>query len=146
MLTLPGGAQFALGRARFADELPSGQEQTAKIYVKLEAQALGGRIVAQLDTGSAWSVLHAEVAEAMNLLDGRGEIVTLRTRFGSFEGRLERIPLTIVADEGASLDIDATVWVSRDWPAGNFIGYAGLLERVRFAVDPGTNNFYFGPT
>lgn len=145
MLKLPDGLHFSLGSARFADALPAGQEQTAKIYIKLEAEALGGLIVAQLDTGSPWSVLHVEVAEAMNLLDGQGEIATLQTRFGPLSGRLERTQIRIVADEGRSLDIDATVWVSREWPAGNFVGYSGLLERVRFAVDPGTNTFHFGP-
>jgi hypothetical protein len=29
--------------------------------------------------------------------------------------------------------------------AGTFLGYSGLLERIRFAVDPQQNNFYFGP-
>ena len=145
MLALPDGVPFAVGRARFADELPSGEEQTAKIYIKIEPQAFGHLIVAQLDTGSSWSILHVEVAEAMNLLDGQGEVVLLRTRFGPLTGRLVRTPISIIADEGSSLDIDATVWVSRDWPAGSFIGYGGLLERVRFAVDPGTNQFYFGP-
>jgi len=31
-----------------------------------------------------------------------------------------------------------------DWPGPNFIGYEGLLQRIRFAVDPETNLFYFG--
>lgn len=145
MLVLPDGVLFARGRARFTDDLPSGQEQTPKIYIKLEAQALDGLIVAQLDTGSSWTVLDVEVAEAMDLLDGDGEVASMATRFGRLTGRLERTQIRIVADEGDSLEIDATVWVSREWPAGNFIGYAGLLERVRFAVDPSTNTIYFGP-
>ena len=114
MLALPDGAPFTVGRARFADELPSGEEQTAKIYIKIEAQALGGFIVAQLDTGSSWSILHVEVAEAMNLLDGRGQVARLQTRFGLLLGHLERTQIRIVADEGNSLDIDSTVWVSRE--------------------------------
>jgi hypothetical protein len=52
--------------------------------------------------------------------------------------------LTIVADEGESCEVEATLFVSRDWAYGNFVGYSGLLERIRFAVDPGTNDFYFG--
>ncbi|HKI06536.1 MAG TPA: hypothetical protein VKK31_31460 [Thermoanaerobaculia bacterium] len=40
--------------------------------------------------------------------------------------------------------LDATVLVSQDWFGGSFIGYEGLLQRIRFAVDPETNLFYFG--
>ena len=53
-------------------------------------------------------------------------------------------PVRLVADEGEDLDIEATMFLSPDWPGGNFIGYEGLLERIRFAVDPETNLFYFG--
>jgi hypothetical protein len=53
--------------------------------------------------------------------------------------------LGLVADNGESLSIEATVWVSREWTGGNFLGYGGLLERIRFAVDPANNLFYFGP-
>jgi hypothetical protein len=144
MLLLPDGSTFAAGRARFADSLPGGGEETSKIYVKIEPQALGDLIIAQVDTGAAWSVFHREVAEAMNLLDDEGAPVRLRTRFGPLTGRLQRLLVTIVADDGESLDVEATVWVSPEWPAGNFIGYSGLLERMRFGVDPASNFFYFG--
>jgi hypothetical protein len=53
--------------------------------------------------------------------------------------------LTILADDGESLEVQATVFVSRDWPAGTFLGYSGFLERIRFAVDPQQNDFHFGP-
>jgi hypothetical protein len=55
--------------------------------------------------------------------------------------------MTLIADDGDSLRIDATVFVSSDWPrrAGTFLGYSGLLERIRFAVDPQKNDFFFGP-
>src|SRR2546425_8452063 len=112
MLQLPDGTPFAVGHARFADRLPEGEE-TAKVYVKIQPQALGDLIVAQVDTGAAWSIFHVEVADAMNLLDGEGEAVPLRTRFGRLTGRLERLQIIIVADEGTSLNVDATVWVSR---------------------------------
>jgi len=35
------------------------------------------------------------------------------------------------------------------WPGPTVLGYRGLLERVRFALDPGTGGppmFFFGPT
>jgi hypothetical protein len=88
-------------------------------------------------------MLNVEIAEAMALLDGDGEPKGMKTRLGDFQGRLERAQFELVADEGESLGFEATVWVSRDWPGGTFLGYGGLLDHVRFAVDPGENWFYF---
>ena len=60
------------------------------------------------------------------------------------EGILVRTPFTLVAEEGTSLRIDATVFISRDWQEGTFLGYGGMLERIRSAVDPRENDFFFG--
>jgi hypothetical protein len=51
---------------------------------------------------------------------------------------LESVPEPVLAV------VDATIFVSPDWHGPNFIGYQGLLQRIRFAVDPETNLFYFG--
>jgi hypothetical protein len=59
---------------------------------------------------------------------------------------LERVHVTLVATDGVSLDVEATVFVSADWAGPNFIGWLGFLERLRFAVDPSERRyFYFGP-
>jgi hypothetical protein len=147
MLQRHDGTTFAVGRVRFLDQPPDGGEPTSKIYVKFEPQGLEGTFLAQVDTGAAWSVLAVDLAEAMELVDGNGEAVSMRTRLvpGPIAGRLERITLTLFADEGDSLDIEATVFVSQHWPGGTFLGYEGLLSRIRFAVDPSDNFFYFGP-
>lgn len=145
MLSLPNGEQFTTGFARFYDEAPGGAEGTAKIYVKIEPHGFGAPILAELDTGSPYLVLEREIAEALQLLNGEGERITLSTRAGQVPGHLQRSNVTLLADDGSSLDVDATVFVSPDWLRGNFIGYTGFLERVRFAVDPQRNFFYFGP-
>lgn len=139
------GTAFATGRTRFLDEDPLAGEGTAKIYVKVEPGDLGLPILAQVDTGAPWSILGTDIAEAMDLLDGQGEPVGLSTRLGRIEGQLKRAKITILADEGESVEIEATVFVSTEWTAGSFLGYVGTLERVRFAVDPQQNFFYFGP-
>lgn len=146
MLTLTSdGTAFATGRMRFLDEDPGSSEKSAKIYVKIEPGDFGSPVLAQLDTGAAWSILEPQVAEEMALFDGQGQPTTLDTRFGRINGSLQRTKITILADDGESIEFEATVFVSRQWPAGSFLGYAGLLERVRFAVDPQQNFFYFGP-
>jgi hypothetical protein len=144
MLVRQDGTTFTTARARYLDRAPASPEQTQKIIVKITGEPLGGVIFAELDTGAAWSVLDAEVAAELSLLGGSGTPVRISTRHGAFDGRLERTTLELLADEGESLTIEATVWVSPAWQWGNFLGYAGLLERIRFAVDPSDNSFYFG--
>ena len=97
-----------------------------------------------LDTGASWSVLNADVADDLELFDRDGPTVTISSRMGTVQGKLVRAMTTLVAEDGDSLEVDSTVFVSRDWPAGNFIGYSGLLERIRFAIDPQANAFIFG--
>jgi len=144
MLKMSDGRLFAEGRVRFLDEIPEREKGTAKIYVKIEPGDIGLTILAQVDTGAAWSILTPEVAEEMSLLDEQGEPIRLSSRFGTIDGHLKRTKIIILADEGDSVEVAATVFVSKMWPAGNFLGYGGLLERVRFAVDPQQNFFYFG--
>jgi len=86
MLVRQNGTSFSLGRSQYADRAEASQEQTAKIFVKISAEPIGGVIFAQLDTGAAWSVLNVEIAEAMSLLDGNGEPKGIHTRLGEFQG------------------------------------------------------------
>jgi hypothetical protein len=143
MLTLQG-ERFTSGRSRFADRHPRFPEQTAKIYVKVEFPGIEKAWIAQVDTGAAYSVLDVDVAEALNLLDLDGQRTRLSTRLGTLSGSLIEVPMRLVADEGASLHLDAMFFVSRDWRGGTFLGYTGLLERLRVALDCPANLFYFG--
>jgi len=144
MLTL-NGLPFASSRAKYLDEEPFSQEPSAKVYVTVEFPGLSHSL-AQLDTGAAWSVLDLATAELLDLLDGGGEPTKMKTHAGTVAGRLERVPVKLVADEGDSLDLEATFLVSRDWRGRTFLGYTGSLDRVRIALDPGKgkNWFYFG--
>ena len=49
-----------------------------------------------------------------------------------------------MAEDGQSIAVDATVFVSHEWRGQTFLGYMGLLERIRFALDPQVNDFHFG--
>lgn len=138
------GADFTVGRSRFDDTAAWSLDRTAKIYVKITPQDLDDLVLlAMLDTGAPWSLLDSDVAAALNLLDGEGEPTTVRTWRGTVTGRLERIRLRLHADEGSSLDFEATFLVAPDWQ-GNFLGYGGLLQHIRFAIDATNNHFYFG--
>jgi hypothetical protein len=81
------------------------------------------------------------------IMDGLEELpgsTRLSTRMGTYEGRLYRGSLTLVAQEGKSLDLDVTFFLSVQWRGSNFLGYECAMERARFAVDPRENLFYFG--
>jgi hypothetical protein len=44
-----------------------------------------------------------------------------------------------------SFAADGMFFVSPDWPTDQtFLGYSGLLDGIRFALDPQANHFYFG--
>ena len=143
MLTL-GGQVFAAGRSRFFDKDLGAEEGTAKIYVKIRPEGLDSPVLAQLDTGSPWSILSSEIADVLGLLGSSGTSTRLRTRLGTKDGHLERVQLVLPADEGQSLRIEATVFICPDWVEGNFIGYTGFVDAIRTALDPQNNLFYFG--
>jgi hypothetical protein len=98
-----------------------------------------------MDTAAPWCIFEGELGSVLSrCFEPVHKRVTLSTRLGLCEGALYRVPIQFDADEGEPLDLEATVFVSPDWPGPNFIGYEGLLQRIRFAVDPEANLFYFG--
>lgn len=144
MLILNGRA-FTTGRTRFMEATANRREASAKVYVPIRVGGI--ELLAQLDTGAAWSILPSEVCEVLNLVNGDGPAIRVSTRKGSFEGRLERVVVTLVAADGTSLDVDSTVLVVPDWDDDAFLGWQGFLERLKIGLDPGqhANYFYFGP-
>ena len=69
----------------------------------------------------------------------------MSTRLGLIKGRLERLRVALVADEGQPVEIDATFFVSRDWLGPTFLGYSGFMDRLRIAIDPSSDSVFFGP-
>jgi hypothetical protein len=100
--------------------------------------------VALLDTGAHYCILDRDLASGIrpHLTDRIGAI-ELRTAHGLLRGDLHTHKITLLADSGESLDIESTVLVSPDWRGPSFLGYMGALDRLRFAIDPRLNRFYF---
>jgi len=137
---------FTSGRSLFVDHIPGALDRTAKIYVKIGFEGLDNTVLAQIDTGAAWSVLPPNIFRKLNLPLESGDPALLQTWLGRRQGRLVRVPFTFLADEGEPLRTEGTFFVSPDWPEGlTFLGYSGLLDSIRFALDPQVNDFYFGP-
>lgn len=145
------------GRARCLVEksVPSRAEGSDALYtlpiaVRCRVGGVPDEDLALLDTGAQWSVLGGELAKrARPPLGAPRESLSLHTRLGIIHGELVRIPITLVADEGKDLVVDATVLLAEDWSGPPVVlGYRGLLERVRFGIDPGPSGddpwWFFG--
>jgi hypothetical protein len=102
------------------------------------------REMALLDTAAEWCVLPPTLAEGLGLpLLTSDPPTVLDTRFGRLMGRLERIPVRFIPQRGEFLTVEATWFVSPDWPGPVVLGWKGCLERIRFATDPNEERFYF---
>lgn len=145
MLTL-NAIPFTTGRATYRDFDPENPPRKRGFYVRVMLpDNSGGSLYALIDTGTPYCIFNTAVVETLGLSFDAGENIVLRTAYGSFEGTVQRVTIRLIAEPGESLNIDASVFVAADWHLGNFLGDTGFLERFRFAMDPGTNTFYFGP-
>jgi hypothetical protein len=141
-----GEAGFTRGRSNYLDRRGEYPDSTAKIYVRLLIGARRLPIYAQVDTGAAWSILDPRAAQSLGILESDGLRTRLDTRFGSMKGNLVRVPVLFLADAGEDYETEGTFFISPDWPPGcTFLGYSGMLDAIRFALDPQVNHFYFGP-
>lgn len=128
---------------RYADVDRDQSDREPRILIRLALEE--ALLFAVVDTAAPWCVFRPEVnARLEHRLSSIPGQVVLGTRLGRFHGSLHRGPLRILAEHGESLDVEATVFVTPDWPGPNFLGYQGFLQRIRFAVDPESNLFYFG--
>lgn len=106
--------------------------------------------LAAVDTGAVWLVCDPEIAELLDLDPGDAlEERDVLIRGDRYHGKIYRLPVTFMADEGRGLEWESTAFVpdlasDQRWRWPSFLGFHGCLERVIFAVDPTTDTFYFG--
>jgi hypothetical protein len=144
-----GKHHFAQGVMHFKDFYGQEGNTTRLVIRALFEEKIDAEMI--VDTGAPWCILAPRIAFQLNVserFDHEGEKF-LYIRGSWYQGNLYRIPITLVAIEGADLTVDATFFVpqlreSEDWLHPNFLGLSGFLERIRFAVDPEQNYFYFG--
>ncbi len=133
---------FAPYVANYYDENKPYSSQTS-IFVEIAFPGKSITTLARLDPATPWVVLNSEIAENLGFCFKEAK-TKLYTIGGVMEGTLERQPIELLALEGPSLTIEATIFVCKEWQRECFLGYSGFLERIRFAVDPLTQHFYFG--
>ena len=142
------GFAFATGMARYRDHPkrpePYPVKPEPRIYLEVLPETVATSVLALVDTAAPWCIftpdIGDEIRERLEVMKGG---VVLQTRLGTFQGDLYRGKVTLVADEGESLEVYAFIFLSPDWPGGNFLGYQGLLQKICFAVDPYRNRFFF---
>jgi len=109
--------------------------------------------MAILDTGAPYSICEREVVEALGFDPTAAiEATTITTWGGKVKGHIHRATLSLMADEGESLLLDAPVFVpdfedeTQSFYPGfppSFLGLIGSLQSIRFAIDPSSETFYF---
>ena len=149
LLTTADGEPFATGVAPYSYR-PAINDISNRILLQVE---IGGVLVeAIVDTGSPYVICPPYLSDAIGLdPDTALEAIPYRVRGIDMRGNLYRVGVYFPAEEGDTLTVDATVFVPNpEWqqvwgehPA--YIGLTGCLERMRFAVDPENDLFYFGP-
>jgi len=149
MLFFQDGTPFAKAFSSYAYRPVEEYDKYPRIFIQVEIE--GFQTEAFLDTGSPYVICDPIIAENLSLDLTHGEkIEKFLIRGYTIEGYLHRMNITILAEGGQGLPVDATVFVpnltpDQDW--GNFpsiIGLSGFLERIRFAIDPIKDRFYFG--
>jgi len=142
MLRFANGTVFATGSAPY-DFLP---EENPRLQVQIEVE--GQKLSAAVDTAAPYFICNRETADALGITTTEHVgTLELSTRKGLIAGKLYRVPLVLVATEGVSIEIEATTFVPNDevWNREPlFLGLLSCLDRIRFAVDPAAERFYFG--
>jgi hypothetical protein len=139
---------FAQGYVLYEDQWSDQREARIVMPVEVEFRL---RIDAIVDTGSPWCVISSETVEYLGLTHqtGNGSIIPLIIRGIRYRGFLQNLTFSLQPNEGDPLDVQALVYVPLVGEGEpilniNFLGLGGFLNRIRFAVDPERNRFYFG--
>ena len=117
--------------------------------VVLEVVIKEHRIQAMLDTGAAFVVCAPNIADRIGLdPDAAVDRTHLLIRGKWVSGALYRLDVTLPAEQGTELTINATTFVPDPgipWPElPSIVGLEGFLDSVRFALDTTDETFYFG--
>jgi hypothetical protein len=104
----------------------------------------GQEIHGLLDTGASRCILDWETAVRAGLHQLSGRVARRALGGNVFNGYTHELQLLLPADDGLDLVLATSVWASEAFKGPNLIGYGGLLEKIRFALDPQSNLFYFG--
>lgn len=147
LLTLADGAVFARGSTRFSRSVIPGST-LPRIFIDVAVE--GVVTIAAIDTGGAYLVCEPQVARKAGLRPASSlgrQIVNIRGQ--SYPGHVYRQGIEILAQRGEVLRFQGIVFVpelapGETWGLPSIMGFQGMLEFIRFAVDPLDDTFFFG--
>lgn len=144
LLTFEDGQRFSDGACQYLYR-PIDGETTSRIFLQVGIDHI--QTQAAIDTGGVYLFCDPETADLLNLDRANSlESIVIQIRGIQVRGDLHRVLLTLSAEEGENLIIDATAFIPGDEMPNlpTILGMHCCLERLRFAVDPTTQSFYFG--
>ena len=106
-----------------------------------------------VDTGGLYLLCSPELADLLGLSDAslvEKDVRMKIPRFGNVKGDLCLTTLTLMAEEGSGFELEVTAFVPKRLPSSGqdyppaIMGLWQCLEKIRFAVDPNSDTFYFG--
>ena len=144
LLTFSNGEPFAKGATPYSTQAPASRDESSRIV--LEVIIEGIRTTAMVDTGAPYLICSPELSRELALNpDYAIKNCVLPIRGEKINGHLHRLNIELLADEGEGLSLEATAFIpSREAEHPSFLGFPMCLDRIRFAVDPSTDTFYFG--
>lgn len=147
ILLFSNGDSFATGAVSYDYRPATTVETTNRLILAVEIEGIFTEAV--IDTGAPYVVCPPKVARQAGIdVSSALDSMTMLIRGMRLQGFRVRLNVTLKAEEGEDLDVDATAFVPEveeywgDFPA--FLGLTGFLERIRFGIDPNTDTFYFG--
>lgn len=147
---LIGPGKFAAGWLTYTDHFGNDNLRNTRIVISIVVGD-GLATTTIVDTGALWCIIGPEEATAIDdkyLEPVREDRIVVRG--SSYHGTVFHIPITLYTEHiGTNITIEASVFVPTlppnvEWKHPNFIGLDGFLHRLRFAIDPADNKFYFG--
>ena len=149
LLYFDNGDPYACGVTPYVYRPVNDKDVSPRIILTILIEGL--QTQAFVDTGGIF-VIAPQVAHQLRLDPTSGlPAPELSLRGSLITGVFHRVLLTLLASEGDSLAIEATAFVPNlapdqewveDFPC--ILGMNNCFERLRFAVDPTADMFYFG--
>ena len=140
---------FATGYPSNVYDEPTSGETKSRLVLRVAIE--GRQTLAMVDTGGVYLFCMPSLARDLGLhaAEALGE-QTLIFREERVRGTLHRLTLTIFTEEGEDTELDTTAFVPHPTYENvpelpSILGLQGCLDRLRFAFDPKTDTFYFGP-
>jgi len=143
---------FAVGSTIYEDHYPGYGSQNHIVITLTPSQDESLSIRAIVDTGAKWCIIDPVIAEDwekhfFNIYDPH-EIVKIRGN--EFKGIIAHANIALnAASSGNDLVLTARFFIPhleshQIYAMPNFIGLDGMLNYMRFAIDPSENVIYFG--